>query len=78
MIVKPSFKALVDIYSNSIPAADTCHACSELIKSDTILAGPHHYHEQCFVCRHCGARLGDNFYCVNNNNYCLQHKEVGH
>jgi len=53
-----------------------CHTCKELIRSDTILAGPHHYHEQCFTCAHCNVTLGDNFYSINSENYCLQHKDV--
>ena len=57
---------------------DNCHECGDLIKTDTILAGPHHYHEQCFNCHHCGVRLGDNFYCVNSKNYCIDHKEVNY
>ena len=56
--------------------ADECHSCKELIKSDTILAGPHHFHEHCFTCAHCNMRLGDNFYSINSENYCLQHKDV--
>ena len=35
---------------------DNCASCNEQIKSDTILAGPNHYHENCFVCQHCGVR----------------------
>ena len=58
-------------------ALESCHACEELIKSETILAGPHHYHQHCFTCAHCNQALGDNFYCVDNRNYCPQHKEVG-
>ena len=56
--------------------SDECHSCKELIKSDTILAGPHHFHEQCFTCAHCNMRLGENFYSINSENYCLQHKDV--
>jgi len=65
------------IWQNGQPEKfNNCHECGDLIKTDTILAGPHHYHEQCFNCHHCGVRLGDNFYCVNSKNYCIDHKEA--
>jgi len=53
-----------------------CRACDELIKSETILAGPDHFHQECFTCEHCGQALGDNFYSVDNKNYCQTHKEA--
>ena len=56
--------------------SETCHACQDLIKSETILAGPHTYHQECFTCAHCSKALGDNFYSVDNKNYCEEHKEV--
>jgi len=55
---------------------NSCHGCGELIKEDTILAGPHHYHQECFSCEHCNVSLGDNFYSVNGKNFCVQHKDV--
>ena len=55
---------------------DKCKACLEVIRSETILAGPHSYHQECFTCAHCHQALGDNFYCVDDKNYCEDHKEV--
>merc|ERR1711953_1232595 len=75
--LKSAFESQSEInWENGKPEKfKSCHACEELIKSDTILAGPHHYHQHCFTCAHCNQALADNFYCVDNKNYCPQHKE---
>jgi len=53
-----------------------CQECKSIIKSSAVLAGSSSFHPDCFICTHCGDKLGSKFFCVDSFNYCEKHKEV--
>ena len=53
-----------------------CSACREEISEKSVLVGEETFHEACFVCSACSARLTGRYYLVSGQYYCEEDREV--
>jgi len=47
-----------------------CSGCNKEMGDKSVLVGDESYHEECFVCFHCGDRLKGKYYQIDGHNYC--------
>ena len=54
---------------------ETCETCGEQLSTSSISAGGLSYHEDCFVCSVCGAKMEDEFYLEAGQLLCEAHHD---